>query len=89
MQQKYKKVMRPNPWFNELPTTIRGAASSFSDIITMLENYRPATLMVAAAPKNSVSRSIVEGEIRNLAYELNILRRAFGIEDPLGWEVCK
>lgn len=79
--QQPKKITKPRPWFNKLPTTVRGAADAFCDIVTMLENYRPATLIVADAPKKSASRSRVENEIKNLEYELNLLKRAFGMEE--------
>jgi hypothetical protein len=89
MQHKNKKILRPDPWPTNLPTCPHEAAATFSDIVTMLENYRPATLLVTKLPKDDGSRSLVESEIENIAYELDILRREFDLQNAYWWEEAK
>lgn len=67
------------PWPDRLPEDPSKIAAVLGDIVTALENHRPAFIKLGGLGIRDTRRRYALGEIHNIAYELRQLCRAFGV----------
>lgn len=70
-----------DPWVDHLPQSPDWAASKLTDLVTCLENHRPAFIRLAEFSAESAFHANAVIELRNLEHELQTLRAAFGMEN--------
>lgn len=67
------------PWPKRLPRTSAKASAVLTDIVTALENQRPALLTLASDTTSPSWQANARLELQCLRYELGVLEKAFAM----------